>query len=264
MTFIIFEVTNFVKRVKSIVFTALIGFLCSISGNGQNNYLEVLEDKSMRIDTTYWVNVSTLLQFDSLTAWTEWQTAENYTFGKDRGNLQMITDLQALHPYFRDKIVRLIANCKKIGIEVSVVESFRTRSKQAEYFGMGKKYTRSAGGKSKHQYGLACDIVPIVNGLAQWDDKKLWKRIGMEGEKLGLRWGGRWRSIYDPAHFEWTGGLTSVHLSAGVFPKPAAQLYPCLDEDLKQLRKFWEAWENEQALLSHSNQMKRMVSNNRP
>ena len=32
--------------------------------------------------------------------------------------------------------------------------------------GMGRKYTNSAGGKSKHQYGLAVDVVPIVNGTA--------------------------------------------------------------------------------------------------
>ena len=226
--------------------------------------MEVLEDKSMRLDTTYWVNVSMLVHYDSLEAWKEWELAENFTFGKDRGDLQMITDLKALHPYFRDKIGQLIANCKKIGIEVSVVESFRTKSKQAEYFGMGKKYTRSSGGKSKHQYGLACDLVPIVNGTAQWDDKKLWKRIGMEGEKLGLRWGGRWRSIYDPAHFEWTGGLTSTHLSAGIFPKPSVQHYPCIDEDLKQLRKFWEAWENEQAIISRSYHSRRVASGQKP
>ena len=226
--------------------------------------MEVLEDRSMRLDTTYWVNVSMLVHYDSLEAWKEWELAENFTFGKDRGDLQMITDLKALHPYFRDKIGQLIANCKKIGIEVSVVESFRTKSKQAEYFGMGKKYTRSSGGKSKHQYGLACDLVPIVNGAAQWDDKKLWKRIGMEGEKLGLRWGGRWRSIYDPAHFEWTGGLTSTHLSAGIFPKPSIQHYPCIDEDLKQLRKFWEAWENEQAIISRSYQSRRVASGQKP
>lgn len=218
----------------------------------------------MRLDTTYWVNTAMLLHYDSLEAWKEWKLAENFTFGKDRGNLQMITDLKALHPYFRDKIVELIAACKKIGIEVSVVESFRTKSKQAEYFGMGKKYTRSSGGKSKHQYGLACDLVPIVNGEAQWDDKKLWKRVGMEGEKLGLRWGGRWRSIYDPAHFEWTGGLTSTHLSAGIFPKPSVHKYPCIDEDLKQLRKFWEAWESEQAILSKSYQSRRLVSSQKP
>ncbi len=176
----------------------------------------------------------------------------------------MITDLKALHPYFRDKIVHLINNCKKIGIDVVVVESFRTKSKQAEYFGMGKKYTRSSGGKSNHQYGLACDLVPIVKGEAQWDDKKLWRRVGMEGEKLGLRWGGRWRSIYDPAHFEWTGGLTSTHLAAGVFPKPSPHHYPCIDEDITQLRKFWDAWEQEQAQWVRNNKIKTLASGQKP
>lgn len=250
--------------VKSFVFVKLLVILLCLEAQAQVNYLAVLEDRQIRFDTVYWVNASTLLKHDSLEAWKEWKLTENYSFGKDRGNLQMITDLQALHPYFRDKIAQLIVNCKKIGIEVSVVESFRTKSKQAEYFGMGKKYTRSSGGKSKHQYGLACDLVPIVNGNAQWEDKQLWKRIGMEGEKLGLRWGGRWRSIYDPAHFEWTGGLTSTHLSAGIFPKPSTQQYPCIDEDLNQLRKFWEAWENEQALMVRTTKVKSVASGQKP
>ncbi len=241
-------------------------FLCFVStaSVGQHAYLKVLEDRTLRFDTTYWVNVSNLLAFDSLYTWQEWQIAENYNFGKNRGNLQMITDLQALHPYFRDKIIQLIQNCKEKGIEVSVVESYRTRAKQAEYFGMGRKYTRSAGGKSKHQYGLACDVVPIVKGEAQWDDKVLWRKVGVEGEKLGLRWGGRWRNPYDPAHFEWTGGLTTVQLAAGYFPKPKAQLYPCIDEDIKILKKFWEAWENEQASISRSNKNKGLASTLNP
>lgn len=235
-------------------------FFASTVSVGQHAYLKVLEDRTPRFDTTYWVNVSNLLAFDTLYAWQEWQIAENYNFGKNRGDLQMITDLQALHPYFRDKIIQLIQNCKEKGIEVSVVESYRTRAKQAEYFGMGRKYTRSAGGKSKHQYGLACDLVPIVKGEAQWDDKVLWRKVGVEGEKLGLRWGGRWRNPYDPAHFEWTGGLTTVQLAAGYFPKPRAQLYPCIDEDIKILKKIWEAWENEQASVSRSNKNKGLAS----
>ncbi|WP_127120675.1 M15 family metallopeptidase [Chryseotalea sanaruensis] len=239
-------------------------FIFNTYGVAQHPYLNILEDRSLRFDTTYWVNVANLLAFDTLHAWQEWQIAENYNFGKNRGDLQMITDLQALHPYFRDKVIQLIENCKKKGIEVSVVESYRTRAKQAEYFGMGKKYTRSAGGKSKHQYGLACDLVPVVNGSAQWEDKVLWRKVGVEGEKLGLRWGGRWRNPYDPAHFEWTGGLTTVQLAAGYFPKPKVQIYPCIDEDIRILRKFWEAWENEQATTSRLSKIKSLTSSLNP
>jgi hypothetical protein len=185
--------------------------------------------------------------------WREWRTVENFAFGKDRGSMPMIADLHSLHPYFRDRIFRLIQNCKAKGIELVVVESYRTHAKQHEYFTMGRKYTRSAGGKSKHQYGLAVDLVAIKDSVAQWDNIKLWNKIGVEGEKLGLRWGGRWKSPYDPAHFEWSGGLTTVQLSAGKLP-PIPQVksndYPCAEDDFQQLKKHWELWESEQQNLN--------------
>jgi hypothetical protein len=114
---------------------------------------------------------------------------------------------------------------------------------------MGRKYTRSAGGKSKHQYGLAVDLVALIDGLPQWDNVKLWSKIGVEGEKLGLRWGGRWKSPYDPAHFEWSGGLTTYQLAAGALPDvPSSflQNYPCLQDDVNELREHWQLWETEQ------------------
>jgi hypothetical protein len=179
--------------------------------------------------------------------WKQWKTVENHSFGKDRGNLPMIADLHSLHPYFRDKVQQLIRNCKAKGIELAVVESFRTHAKQSEYYTMGRKYTRSAGGKSKHQYGLAVDLVPVIDSVAMWDNIALWRKVGIEGEKLGLRWGGRWRSPYDPAHFEWSGGLTTYQLAAGalpVIPQTLSKRYPCIDEDVQELREHWEVWED--------------------
>ncbi len=76
---------------------------------------------------------------DTTDGWKEWTLVENYTFGKDRGAMSMITDLEALHPFFRDKIVKLIQNCKAQGIELAVVESYRTHAKQNEYKGMVQK-----------------------------------------------------------------------------------------------------------------------------
>ena len=176
---------------------------------------------------------------------------ENFTFGKDRGSLPMIADLDALHPYFRDKVSSLIAMCKAKGIELAIVESYRTHSKQNEYKSMGKNYTRSGGGKSKHQYGLAVDVVPMIDSVAQWNNAKLWRKVGVIGEQLGLRWGGRWKSLYDPGHFEWTGGLSSYHLSMGQWPHiPKAHNYPCLEEELIQLTEYWRAWEIEQSAIT--------------
>jgi len=183
--------------------------------------------------------------------WETWQTVENYTFGKDRGSLPMIADLSSLHPYFRDKVTQLIAICKTKGIDLKLVETYRTHAKQNEYKNMGKKYTRSGGGRSKHQYGLAVDVVPIVDSVHQWDDYKLWKKIGAAGEQLGLRWGGRWRNPYDPGHFEWTGGLSSYHLANGLLPRlPHTYYNACLEEELAELNEGWQAWEVEQATIA--------------
>jgi hypothetical protein len=184
-------------------------------------------------------------------SWKNWSLVENYTFGKDRGDLPMIADLDALHPYFRDKVIMLISLCRAKGIELAVVESYRTHSKQNEYKSMGKKYTRSGSGKSKHQYGLAVDVVPMIGSVAQWDNSKLWRKVGVIGEQLGLRWGGRWKSLYDPGHFEWTGGLSSYHLTMGQWPRiPKVNNYPCLEEELIQLTEYWKAWELEQSSIA--------------
>ncbi|MBL7872702.1 MAG: M15 family metallopeptidase [Cyclobacteriaceae bacterium] len=185
--------------------------------------------------------------------WRNWETVENYTYGKDRGSLPMIADLDALHPYFKEKITKLIATCKRKGIELAIVESYRTVAKQNEYKAMGKKYTRATGGHSKHQYGLAIDVVPVIDSIAQWDNARLWKKIGSMGEQLGLRWGGRWRTLYDPGHFEWSGGLSGDSLAKGLapyVPKSISNQYPCLEEDLQQLAEYWSAWESEQAMIT--------------
>jgi hypothetical protein len=127
---------------------------------------------------------ATVAFVDPADAWKTWSFVENYSFGKDRGAMPMITDLSALHPYFRDKIRQLILDCKAQGIELAVVESYRTHAKQSEYKVMGKKYTSSGAGRSKHQYGLAVDVVPIVDSVAVWDNTALWKKVGVTGEKL--------------------------------------------------------------------------------
>lgn len=223
--------------------------------SGRMDYLSILADRSPRFDTTFYVveKPEEIVLEDESAFWKDWELVENYAFGKDRGNIPMIADLRALHPYFRDKIIALIDLCRKKGIELAVAESYRTHAKQAEYFGMGRKYTRSAGGKSKHQYGLAVDLVPIVNGQPEWENKALWKKIGTLGESLGLRWGGRWRAPYDPAHFEWSGGLTTYHLASGLFPSvPGKHNYPCLEEDLELLQSSWNAWETEQSSMARN------------
>jgi hypothetical protein len=190
-----------------------------------------------------------VLTEDTSSGWKYWSLTENFAFGKDRGNIPMITALEALHPYFRDKVIALLAKARTAGIELAVVETYRTRAKQTEYKTMGRKYTRNGAGASKHQYGLAVDVVPLVEGKPQWHNRALWYKVGVMGERLGLRWGGRWRHPYDPGHFEWTGGLSTTDLQNGKMPEipNAEKNYPCLAHDLEQLKYYWKKWEDLQA-----------------
>ncbi len=192
-------------------------------------------------------------EIDPAEQWRNWSTIANFSFGMDRGNMPMITDLNSLHPYFRDKVYQLLQLCESEGITLAIVEAYRTPSKQHEYQTMGKKYTRSGAGKSKHQYGMAIDVVPVVDSVAQWNNIALWRKVGAMGEKLGLRWGGRWRHPFDPGHFEWTGGLTAVELGAGKLPiiPNEKNRYPCIEEDLELLRMYWSRWTTEQSLSAH-------------
>jgi hypothetical protein len=209
-----------------------------------NGASEYFEDESTDDDTD--------VTADMEASWKNWHTVQNYSYGKDRGSMEMIIELNALHPYFRDKIIQLINNCKAQGIQLAVVESYRTHAKQNEYKTMGKKYTRSGAGKSKHQYGLAVDLVPMKDSVAIWDNVALWKKVGVTGEKLGLRWGGRWKKPYDPGHFEWTGGITTYELAMGKLPPVPnkEKLYPCLEEDIKMLRQYWKEWELSQSSMA--------------
>jgi hypothetical protein len=246
-----------------LILLAFTFLLCSFCAFAQpavttDDYLTSLLAKSPLFDTTTLTSeLKSASIFDSENLWKSWLTVENFTYGKDRGSLPMIADLNSLHPYFRDRIVELIHICKAQGIDLAIVESYRTRAKQSEYFGMGRKYTRTKGGNSKHQYGLAVDVVPIVNSAAVWDNISLWKKIGVAGERLGLRWGGRWRAPFDPAHFEWTGGVTAYQLANGIqpsIPKTKASAYPCVDEEIKLLQKYWEALEAEQSVSARNAQ----------
>ncbi len=87
-----------------------------------------------------------------------------------------------------------------------IVNTRRTDVEQAAAVARGVSWVTH----SKHQDGLALDIVPYeIYTEASGGDKLLWNetnpiwlRIGQIGEALGLRWGGRWKQR-DLGHFEY-------------------------------------------------------------
>lgn len=118
-------------------------------------------------------------------------------------------ELYVLHPTFRNKVIKLIYECRKQGIDLRVVETYRTPERQ-EYL-KRKRHTKLSGGNSKHQHFIAVDVVPVVDNLPRWHDTKLWKKIGKIGKSEGLIWGGDWKKFYDPGHFEYPVEIPEIY-----------------------------------------------------
>ena len=131
-------------------------------------------------------------------------------------------DITALHPRLQSLCRKLIEACKSRGIDIIVTSTLRDAEYQAHLYAQGRTRPGSIVTNAKyigpHGFGLAFDVVPVVGNVAVWNNNSFWKIIGEEGKKLGLEWGGDWKSIIDKPHFQLTEGLTGAQLRAGKRP----------------------------------------------
>lgn len=115
------------------------------------------------------------------------------------------TDINLLHPKLKELCSKLFIECKKQGINLKVISTYRN----AEYQnGLGKDVTKAGAFNSYHQWGLAFDIAALSDDgksvINNWIPKNCdnWFKIGEIAESLGLEWGGHWTSIKDYGHFQ--------------------------------------------------------------
>ena len=68
----------------------------------------------------------------------------------------------------------------------------------------GKRIVTNAGpGQSMHNYGLALDGCPTLEGKPIWDeDDPLWETYGEMGVTAGFEWAGHWRSFKEFPHLQ--------------------------------------------------------------
>ena len=133
------------------------------------------------------------------------------------------------HPKLREELQKIYeeANNKlgKSRLRFSMI--FRTFAEQDALYAQGRtkkgaKVTNAKGGQSYHNYGLAVDIVMLLdkNGdgvfetaswdtKADWDADKIadWMEVVKVFKKYGWEWGGEFKSFKDLPHFQKTFGL---------------------------------------------------------
>jgi peptidoglycan L-alanyl-D-glutamate endopeptidase CwlK len=127
--------------------------------------------------------------------------------------------LDKIHPELANRIGTLLENLTQHGLQVEVVQGLRTFAEQDGLFAQGRTrpgpvVTRARGGQSNHNYGLAVDLVPFINGQPNWNAPLgVWTTIGSEAEKLGLEWGGDWKKFVDKPHVQLPGMSVAQCLS---------------------------------------------------
>jgi peptidoglycan L-alanyl-D-glutamate endopeptidase CwlK len=111
---------------------------------------------------------------------------------------------------------------------VRFAQTYRSIDEQNELYAQGrtkpgKIVTNARGGSSYHNYGLAIDIVLIIDGkTASWDmvtdfdgdHVADWMECVKIFKSHGWEWGGDWKSIKDYPHFQRTFGKSEVQLLA--------------------------------------------------
>ena len=146
---------------------------------------------------------------------------------KDQKTLDRI---KLLHPKLRDEAGKIYDEiCDALTGRAMCRFGFtlRTFAEQNELYAQGRTkpghiVTKAKGGLSMHNYGLAIDIVLIVDGkTAVWDvksdfdgdGKSDWMECVTIFKQYGWEWGGDWK-FYDAPHFQKSFGYSVRQLLA--------------------------------------------------
>ena len=119
----------------------------------------------------------------------------------------MSRDIDLLHPEMRERCLAFIEACRKSGLIVGISQTWRSKAEQDELYAQGRTkpgsiVTNCRYPYSPHNWGVAFDIYRN-DGQGAYNDADGWfKRCGQVGKRLGLFWGGDFRSFVDKPHFE--------------------------------------------------------------
>lgn len=118
-------------------------------------------------------------------------------------------DKTKLHQALQTKITKLIKECDKAGLKIGIGECLRTVEEQNALYAKGRTapgniVTNAKGStySSMHQWGVAFDFYRNDGKGAYYDKDNFFTKVGDIGKKLGLEWGGDWKSIKDKPHFQ--------------------------------------------------------------
>jgi peptidoglycan L-alanyl-D-glutamate endopeptidase CwlK len=140
------------------------------------------------------------------------------------GNMRYPLGKELMHPLTIAKINALLAECKKQGLPILITEGHRTMQEQDGMYAQGRTkpgriITNCKGNtyQSPHQWGVAFDFCRNVKGREYDNSDGFFDKVGAIGKKLGLFWGGDFKTFTDKPHLqvhELVPGITTKALKA--------------------------------------------------
>lgn len=114
-----------------------------------------------------------------------------------------VRDMALLEPVTRQAVENILADAEAMGIPCMVFETYRSQELQRIYFQRGVTKLQKVG---VHHFGLAADIVKVVNGEPSWDGDFTFLRDLANKYNLisGIDWGqpGESHSFIDSCHVQ--------------------------------------------------------------
>ena len=126
-----------------------------------------------------------------------------------KGRETAMRKLEELHPKLISLLYALKEECKKEGLKIGIGECVRTAAEQDELYARGRTkagsivtYAKGESFSSMHQWGVAFDFYRNDGKGLYENGDGFFERVGKIGKRLGLEWGGDWKSIVDLPHFQ--------------------------------------------------------------
>lgn len=119
----------------------------------------------------------------------------------------MSSKLEDLEPITRGMCQRWLEDVTLAGLAVRITHTLRTLDEQAHLYAKGRTLpgpivTNARPGQSAHNHGMAFDFC-FAGAMPYPPPEDIrWNQAGEIGEKLGLEWGGRWKTLQDRPHFQ--------------------------------------------------------------
>jgi hypothetical protein len=136
------------------------------------------------------------------------EKAQELAFGAGDPTERVLASLSSeLRPIAQE----FVTQARAAGYRVVLASGTRTVSEQNKLYAKGRtepgnRVTNAKGGDSPHNFGLAFDFAfGNAVGRPTWPAGAPWAAAAAIGKRLGLEWGGDWKSFTDRPHLELPG-----------------------------------------------------------